>query len=163
MNGRRWSSYWYTSRKCIFWRCNPSWFKTRVFLEELNNLNTYANDIGNSYLEADTKKVFITAGKEFVPLEGHLLITNKSLYGLRTSVPRWNDKFSDYLRDLDFKPSKEEPDIWMRLNKDYNIYEYVAVYVDYLAIAMKNCDQFIATLKENIVLSLRTRELSLTI
>ena len=36
----------------------------------------------------------------------------------------------------------------MRLNKDYNIYEYVAVYVDDLAIAMKNCDQFIAILKD---------------
>ena len=36
----------------------------------------------------------------------------------------------------------------MRRNKDYDIYEYVAVYVDDLAIAMKNCDQFISTLKD---------------
>ena len=30
----------------------------------------------------------------------------------------------------------------MRLNEECNIYEYVAVYVDDLAIAMKDCDTF---------------------
>ena len=37
-----------------------------LFLTELNDLNTCASDIGNAYLEAETKdKVFIIAGKEF--------------------------------------------------------------------------------------------------
>ena len=37
----------------------------------------------------------------------------------------------------------------MRLNEAYNIYDYVSVYVNDLAIEMKDCDEFITTLKEN--------------
>ena len=118
-----------------------------LFLAELNGLDTCATDIGNAYLEAETKeKVCIIAGKEFGPLEGHLLIIKKALYGLRTSGLIWHDKLSDCLRDLGFTPSKAEPDIWMKKNDEHNIYGYVAVYVDDLAMAMKNCDSFISTL-----------------
>ena len=84
-----------------------------LFLAELNGLDTCATDIGNAYLEAETKeKVCIITGKEFSPLEGHLLIIRKALYGLRTSGLRWHDKLSDCLRDLSFTPSKAEQDIW---------------------------------------------------
>ena len=38
---------------------------------------------------------------------------------------------------MGFVPSRAEPEIWMRLNED-NIYEYIAVYVDDLAIAAKD-------------------------
>ena len=38
--------------------------------------------------------------------------------------------------DLGFFPCKAEPDIWLRRNGD--IYEYVDVYVDDLAIAAKD-------------------------
>ena len=83
------------------------------------------------------------------------MIIRKALYGLRASGLRWNDKLSDCLRELDFVPCKAEPDIWMRHNKEHDIYEYVAVYVDDLAIAMKNCDEFITTLKTKYKLKLK--------
>ena len=41
---------------------------------------------------------------------------------------------------MGFKPSKADPDIWMKSSKDDNHYEYIAVYVDDLAICMK-CPQ----------------------
>ena len=44
-----------------------------------------------------------------------------------------------------FKPCKMEPDIWMRRNGD--IYEYVAVYVDNLAFALKDPKEFVENLK----------------
>ena len=57
-----------------------------LFLAELNGLESWGTDIGNSYLEASTKeKVFIEAGPEFEPLEGYNLIIEKALCGLRTS------------------------------------------------------------------------------
>ena len=91
-----------------------------VFLAEINDLETYATDIGNAYLEAHTKeKVCFIAGKEFGELEGHLLIIDKALYGLRTSGLRWHDKFADCLNEMGFTVSKAEPDIWMRLNMMY--------------------------------------------
>jgi Reverse transcriptase (RNA-dependent DNA polymerase) len=48
--------------------------------------------------------------------------------------------FADCIRELGFFPCMAEPDIWMR--KKGNIYDYIAVYVDELAIAMKNPKEF---------------------
>ena len=108
-----------------------------IFLAELNDLELWSTDIGNAYLEAKTnEKVVVRAGPEFGELKGHLLIIVKALYGLRTSGLRWHERFADCLRDMGFEPSKSEPDIWMRRNGD--IYEYIAVYVDDLAIAAKD-------------------------
>jgi len=117
-----------------------------LFLAKLNGLTTWATDIGNAYLEADTmEKVYIIAGPEFGTLQGHTLIIVKALYGLRSSGLRWHEKFADCLTDLGFQPSKAEPDIWMRRNGE--IYEYVAVYVDDLAIAMSDPKAFTSILE----------------
>ena len=57
-----------------------------LFLAELNGLETYATDIGNAYLEARTsERVCIIAGPEFGDKEGHTLIIDRALYGLRSS------------------------------------------------------------------------------
>ena len=41
-----------------------------IFLAELNGLETWATDIGNAYLEAETnEKVYIIAGPEFGDVE----------------------------------------------------------------------------------------------
>jgi hypothetical protein len=113
-----------------------------LFLSELNELHAWATDVGNAYLEAITDElVYIIAGPEFGELEGHILLIHKALYGLRSSGARWHDTFADCMRELQFSPCKAEPDIWMRQNGD--VYEYVAVYVDDLAIAMKNPQEFI--------------------
>ena len=121
-------------------------FRLVLFLAELNDLELWATDVGNAYLEAFTSEmVYIIAGPEFKELEGHVLIISKALYGLRSSGARWHDRFADCISELGFFPCKSEPDIWMR--KLGNIYEYVAVYVDDLAIAMKNPKEFVDILE----------------
>ena len=118
-----------------------------VFIAELNGLETWATDIGNAYLEAETlEKVYINAGPEFGDREGHTLVIFKALYGLRSSGLRWHERFADCLHDMGFKQSKSEPDIWMR--KNGNVYEYIAVYVDDLAIAAKDPKSIIAILTD---------------
>ncbi len=108
-----------------------------MFLAELNGLQTWATDVGNAYLEAKTKeKVYIIAGPEFGDKEGHTLVFNKALYGLKSSGLRWHERFADTLLDTGFEPSKAESDIWMQQVDD--TYEYVATYVDDLAICSKN-------------------------
>ena len=105
-----------------------------TFLAELNGLQLWATDVGNAYLEAETKeKVYIIAGPEFGELEGHILLIFKALYGLRSSGKMWHQRCATCLRRMGFFPCKAEPDIWMR-PKD-GVYEYIAVYVDDLAIA----------------------------
>jgi len=108
-----------------------------TFLAELNGLDLWVTDVGTTYLEALTgEKIYIVAGPELKELEGHILIIRKALYGLRTSGLWWHEKFANCLRGLGFEPSRAEPNIWMRRIDDH--YEYVAVYVDNLAIASKD-------------------------
>ena len=56
---------------------------------------------------------------------------------------------------MGFKPSKADPDIWMKSSKDGSHYEYIAVYVDDLAICMKDPKSFCDTLKEKYKLKLK--------
>ena len=108
-----------------------------IFLSELNGLHLHAADVGNAYLEAKTKeKVYIIADASFGELEGHTLIIDRALYGLRSSGLRWHQRFADTLRDMNFEISKADNDVWIRRNGD--VYEYIAVYVDDLCIAAKD-------------------------
>ena len=118
-----------------------------LFLAELNGLDTWATDIGNAYLEAKTTElVYIVAGPKFGEREGHFLKIFKALYGLKLSGKRWHERLSDVLREMGFTPSKAEADIWMRQNGD--VYEYIASYVDDLAIASKDPETITKTLKD---------------
>lgn len=129
-------------------------FRLVLFLAELNGMETWATDIGNAYLEAKTKElVVIKAGPEFKELEGHILVIKKALYGLRTSGLRWHERFSACLQDMGFFPCKAEPDIWMR--KAGNVYEYIAVYVDDLAIVSHKPQAIIDVLVEKYKFKLK--------
>jgi len=109
-----------------------------IFLAELNELETWQTDVGNAYLEANTKeKVYVIAGPEFGDeLEGHLFVIVKALYGLKSSGLRWHERFAAVLDNMGFNPCIAEPDIWMRDQGDH--YEYIAVYCDDLTIASRN-------------------------
>ena len=82
----------------------------------------------------------------FGPLEGHTLLIDKALYGLRSSGLCWHQRFADVLRSLGFNQSKAESGILMRENKE--LYEYIAVYVDDLLIAARNPEEIINKPKE---------------
>ena len=88
--------------------------KTVIFLGELNDMEAWGTDIGNSYLNAKTsEKVGIIAGGEFerFGLKGHLLLIDKALYGLKFSGKRFNELLALCLESLDFERSKCEDDI----------------------------------------------------
>ena len=127
-----------------------------VLLSQLNNLEIWGADVGNAYLEANTdEKLCIIAGPEFKELQGHLLIMIKALYGTRSGGARWHDRLFDILQELDFKPSKADPDVWMRPEPGGTCYEYIAVYVDDLAIAAKDPQAFCNELKKRYNLKLK--------
>jgi len=85
-------------------------------------------DIGNAYLETETKaKLCFISGSEFKGKKGHLLTSHKALYGLCMSGLRWHERFADCLRNMHFIVCMAEPAIWIRANN--NVYEYVAVYL----------------------------------
>ena len=127
-----------------------------VFLSQLNNLEIWGADVGNAYLEAYTdEKLCIMAGPEFKELQGHLLIMVKALYGTRSGGARWHDRLFDILQEMKFKPSKADPDVWMRPDPGGTCYEYIAVYVDDLAIAAKDSQAFCNELKKKYNLKLK--------
>ena len=127
-----------------------------VFLSQLNNLEIWGADVGNAYLEAYTdEKLCIMAGPELKELQGHLLIMVKALYGTRSGGARWHDRLFDILQELKFKPSKADPDVWMRPEPGGTCYEYIAVYVDDLAIAAKDPQAFCNELKKKNNLKLK--------
>ena len=127
-----------------------------MFLAELNNLELWGADVGNAYLQALTReKLYIVGGPEFEELQGHVLVMYKALYGTRSGGACWHDKFFDILHHMGFKPSRADSDIWMKSSKDGSHYEYIAVYVDDLAICMKDPKSFCDTLKEKYKLKLK--------
>ena len=57
-----------------------------TFVAELNNVEVWCTDVGNACLESYTQeKVYIVAGPEFGKREGHILIVQKALCGLKSS------------------------------------------------------------------------------
>jgi hypothetical protein len=117
-----------------------------TFLSELNALPIMQGDIGNAYLTSDTsERVCFRAGPEFGEYEGHIMIVDRALYGLRSSGARFHEKFGNTMRDLGFVPSYADPDVWMRDAGDH--YEYVVVYVDDLIVVMKEPEAFFDKLR----------------
>ena len=135
----RWFSH---SRPCgehLFRSTVPEALNTCHIPWEAQHLRTGGVDIGNAYLEAYThEKLFIIAGAEFEELEGFILVFNKALYGLKSSGKRWGEMFHDIIKDMGFMPSKADPCVWMRENKELKCYEYIATYDDDLCIAAQD-------------------------
>ena len=118
-----------------------------TLLAELNALEIWGTDIGNTYLESYTKeKVVFRGGLEFGKLEGHLLVIIKALYGLRSNGACWYDQLFDALSEMEFKPSKADSD---------GYYEYVAVYVDDLLIASRDPQVIINWLEKKNLFKLK--------
>ena len=98
-----------------------------MFLAEPNNMELWGADAGHAYnLQALTrKKLYTVDGPEC-----------------------WHDKFFEILHQMGFKPSRADPDIWMKYSKDGSHYEYIAVYIDDLAIYMEDPKSFCDKLRE---------------
>ena len=68
-----------------------------LFLADLNGLEFWGTGIVNACLEAFTKEtVHVVAGLEFRPLQGHILIVNAALCGLRTSGLLYDERLADF-------------------------------------------------------------------
>jgi Reverse transcriptase (RNA-dependent DNA polymerase) len=100
----------------------------------LNGLDVLMADIGNAYLNANTKeKVWTTAGDEFGSNSGKKVVIVRALYGLKSSGAAWRSHLAQSLRDMEYQPCLADPDVWMRTAtkpNGFKYYEYLLVYVD---------------------------------
>ena len=92
-----------------------------MFLAEPNNLELWGADAGHAYnLQVFTREKLYTVG----------------------GPECWHDKFFEILHQMGFKPSRADPDTWMKYSKDGSHYEHIAVYIDDLAIYMEDPKSF---------------------
>lgn len=130
----------------------PEAVRLGMFAAVHDALSIVAADIGNAYLYAKTnEKVYTILGEEYgAKMANKILVFEKCLYGLKTSGARFHEHLSDTLRDLGFKPTKADADLWM---KDLTThYEYIARYVDDILVFSKKPDEIIDKLKQKYFL-----------
>lgn len=80
----------------------------------LNDLQLLGGDIGNAYLQAETKeKVHMICGPEFGhAFQGRFALICRTLYCLKSSGAAWRSTFMGTLQDLGFTSSLADPDVW---------------------------------------------------
>ena len=122
--------------------------RTHLFIGELDGMEPWAIDSVNVYFEAHTsEKVCIRAGPEFGDLKGHLLVICKALYGLELIGKVFGQLLQECLLELGFVASLANASFYMKKCPTADQYEYIATYVDNLAIIMKDPQAFIDQLE----------------
>jgi len=100
----------------------------------LNDLKVLSCDIQNAYLTAKCReKIYTRAGPEFGSEQGSLMLIVRALYGLKSSGAAFRSLLAETLYDMDYKPTKADPDVWIRpavKPNGFEYYEYVLCYVD---------------------------------
>jgi len=100
----------------------------------LNGLDILACGIQNAYLTAKCReRIYTIAGPEFGNEEGTLFIVKQALYGLKSSGAAFRAKLANVLFEANLRPSKADPDVWLRpaVKPDgFEYYEMVLCYVD---------------------------------
>jgi hypothetical protein len=109
-------------------------------IAKAQGLKVLAGDVGNAYLNADTKeKVYTICGPEFGPeLEGRIAIIKKSLYGLKSSGACWHVHFSKTLYSMGFQLTRFDSNVWIQRRADGSGYDYISMYVDDFLITAKD-------------------------
>jgi hypothetical protein len=102
----------------------------------LNDLDIQMCDIGNAYLNAETReRVWFRAGAEWGDTKvGSQVIIIRALYGLKSSGAEWKKTFSDYIRyTLGYEPCIGADDnIYIRAEKTTDGREYYSYIVEYV-------------------------------
>ena len=105
-----------------------------LLVASLNDLQLLACDIQNAYLTADCReKIYIIAGPEFGSEAGSVMVIKKALYGLKSSGAAFRAHLAETLYDLNYQPTKGDPDVWIRpatKPDGFEYYEMTLVYVD---------------------------------
>ena len=80
--------------------------------------------------------------------QGCVLILQKALYGLATSARAWNLELGDTIQSLGSKPTRADPDLWIKIDESRDEYEYIGTYVDDLIMVTNNTEQYLKVIKD---------------
>ena len=93
----------------------------------LNDLDVKMCDIGNAYLNAETReRQWFTAGQDWKIRVGYEVIIVRALYVLKTSGVEWKKTFSSYIKNtLGYSTCIGADDnVYLRAEKDEDGNEY---------------------------------------
>jgi len=126
-------------------------------LAALNDLDILSADIQNAYLHApQTERLYVIAGAEFGPrFAKRPAKIVRALYGLKNSGKAFRDYLAKHFREMGFRSSKADPDVWMRPAVKKNgdqYYQYVISYCDDLCIASEDPKEFMSILGNRVTL-----------
>ena len=80
----------------------------------LNDLDVLAADLQNAYLNAPcAEKIWFEGGAKCGEDKGKVLILVQALYGLKSAGASWRSAFAQTLRDLYFKLTQADPDVYI--------------------------------------------------
>ena len=83
-------------------------------------------DINNTYTESDLgERIYIRAPEGFEIPKGCILLVIKSLYRLKQSANKWNNKCDKSLKSIRFKRLDSDPCVYIRRTDDAIIRVYV--------------------------------------
>jgi hypothetical protein len=109
----------------------------------LNDLDVWAADICNAYLQApSSQKDNVICGPEFgLENVGKRALIRRALYGGKTAGADFCNHLRECMRHLNFTSSLANPDVWMHPAKKVNgseCYEYVLIYTDDVLVITEN-------------------------
>ena len=108
----------------LFLSCVRDSVRIALAIAALNNLDVLACDIQNAYLTAQCReKIWTRTGPEFGSESGCIMIVVRALYGLKSSGAAFRALLAETLYDLDYLPTKADPDVWIRLAVKANGFE----------------------------------------
>jgi hypothetical protein len=101
----------------------------------LNDLKVMACDIQNAYyLTADCReRIWTKGGPEFGSEAGTIFLVKKALYGRKSAGAAFRSLLADTLMDTGYRPTKADPDVWLRpavKSNGFENCELVLCYVD---------------------------------
>ena len=103
-------------------------------LAALNDLDVLGCDIQNAYISAPCReKIYFIAGQEFGSDAGKIMIIKRALYGLKSSGAAFRAMLANCIWDLGYRPSKADPDVWLKAatkGNGHKYYEMILCYVD---------------------------------
>ena len=71
------------------------------------------------------------------------------MYELSTSARQWSLALEDQIRKMEFKPTRADPDLWIKESDDGKKYEYMATYVDDIIIVGKDPMKYLDEIKKH--------------
>ena len=119
-----------------------------LLITKANNLQMSTGDVGNSCLSTNVgESAHFYAKEEWGDKNSHVLETTNASHGLKTSTWQWSLCLGNALREMGFKPSQTDPDLWMKLYPHHSSYDWIGTFVDELIMVSKEplqCSEVLA-------------------